>query len=364
MVRIFNYTNLDMVKVDYRNKNVVIYGRGMEALYAYMELKGQQVNLIGFVDSFSRNGETFAGCRVFELSSLVNMEKLIVYVAVRDEAVKREILYLLDDMELNDATIVSKGVVYGAWKYDRSTMEHLIEYAGDKIKYVSENLYDEHSADIFHKLVDYRRTNDRKLIEACYETTHKQYFPGTDILKNGEEEVFIDAGGFDGLTTVDFAQWTDNRYKKSIVLEADDEMFNICSEMMRIKKLDRVEVIKKAVYSYSTILAFDDSDYLSGSGTINGAGKKRVESISIDELAEREKITYIKMDIEGAEMDALKGAEKTIERDRPKLAISIYHKDDDLWEIPYYLMKKYSFYRYYIRHYTPYTTETVLYATV
>lgn len=69
------------------------------------------------------------------------------------------------------------------------------------------------------------------------------------------------------------------------------------------------------------------------------------------------------MDIEGAEMDALIGSEKTITEYHPKLAISIYHKDDDLWTIPYYLMKKYPFYRFFIRHYSSITTETILYAT-
>lgn len=74
--------------------------------------------------------------------------------------------------------------------------------------------------------------------------------------------------------------------------------------------------------------------------------------------------TYIKMDIEGAEMAALEGARKTIAKFRPKLAISIYHEDDDLWKIPFYIKKQYPWYRLFIRHYTSVTTETVLYATV
>jgi len=70
----------------------------------------------------------------------------------------------------------------------------------------------------------------------------------------------------------------------------------------------------------------------------------------------------IKLDIEGAEMAALKGAERTIDSFKPKLAICIYHKFNDLWEIPDYLMKKYPFYNYFIRHHSMADASTVLYA--
>ena len=69
-----------------------------------------------------------------------------------------------------------------------------------------------------------------------------------------------------------------------------------------------------------------------------------------------------KMDIEGAEREALKGCESTIKTFFPKLAICIYHLPDDLWEIPYWLMTKFPEYEYYIRHYRDNATETLLYA--
>ncbi len=72
----------------------------------------------------------------------------------------------------------------------------------------------------------------------------------------------------------------------------------------------------------------------------------------------------IKMDIEGAELEALKGAKKTIQRDKPKLAICIYHKTEDLWEIPLYIKELVSEYCLYIRHQTFGTGDTVLYAVM
>jgi hypothetical protein len=68
------------------------------------------------------------------------------------------------------------------------------------------------------------------------------------------------------------------------------------------------------------------------------------------------------MDVEGFELKALKGASSTIAKFRPKLAISLYHKPEDFFEIPIYLKSYYPFYRLYLDHYTIHAEETVLYA--
>ena len=75
-----------------------------------------------------------------------------------------------------------------------------------------------------------------------------------------------------------------------------------------------------------------------------------------------ERITFIKMDVEGAELKSLMGACNTIRRDRPKLAISIYHKDKDMVRIPLYIRSLIPDYRLYVRHYSNNANETVLYA--
>ena len=68
------------------------------------------------------------------------------------------------------------------------------------------------------------------------------------------------------------------------------------------------------------------------------------------------------MDIEGAELDTLKGAQKTILKYRPKLAICVYHKPEDLLTIPSYILSLHKDYRLYLRNYMMPGRETVLYA--
>ena len=89
------------------------------------------------------------------------------------------------------------------------------------------------------------------------------------------------------------------------------------------------------------------------------------QTLSIDDLAESRKINkidFIKMDIEGAETEALKGAEKTLIKDKPKLAISLYHSLEDFERIPRYLESLGLGYKYYLKHHTLFENETVLYA--
>lgn len=88
--------------------------------------------------------------------------------------------------------------------------------------------------------------------------------------------------------------------------------------------------------------------------------------IAIDDFCDwagLDKVDYIKMDIEGSEADALAGCRRTIEKWRPKLAISVYHRFADLWTITNALASRYPFYRFYLGHHSLHGEETVLYAT-
>ena len=104
-----------------------------------------------------------------------------------------------------------------------------------------------------------------------------------------------------------------------------------------------------------------ESTYAKINEEIMGDGKS-VQLFSIDDLEECKDATYIKMDIEGSEMDALKGAKNTIMRNSPKLAICIYHSDEDMLRIVSYVHDLNPSYKLYVRHHSRGSSETVLYA--
>ncbi len=87
-----------------------------------------------------------------------------------------------------------------------------------------------------------------------------------------------------------------------------------------------------------------------------------VPMITLDEVLGEEGATFIKMDIEGGEKEALAGAKQLIKKYRPKLAISIYHKPEDILEVPEIILSYHPGYQLYMRHYSLAAFDTVLYA--
>lgn len=125
----------------------------------------------------------------------------------------------------------------------------------------------------------------------------------------------------------------------------------------------RVTVLPCAVHNREAVAPFTHSDTSFGSRVVE-SGHACVQCVSLDRALPGFAPTFVCMDIEGAELEALRGAEKTIRDSRPDLAICVYHAPDHLWEIPLYLHRLGLGYRLYLRNYTSLTYETVLYATV
>jgi len=186
-----------------------------------------------------------------------------------------------------------------------------------------------------------------------------QYFD-KDIIHFGEDEVYINGGCFNFGTCIEFLKHCPNP-KKIYAFECSEVQFEACENAINNCSFKNVEFFKKGLY--------DSTKTIYGSVGWNNqfVAKKsmdyKVEVTSIDETVD-DKVTFITMDIEGSELAALRGAENTIKRDRPKLAISVYHKPDDLIEIPRYILSLVPEYRLYLRHYSNLHTETVLYAVI
>jgi len=182
-------------------------------------------------------------------------------------------------------------------------------------------------------------------------------------------DIVIDAGACWGETSVKFAYLSgpDGRvYGFEFVPKNLDIFYKNLDLNPKIK--DRITVIKRAVWSESDIM-MDYADNGPGSKVnFDNTSEENVKTLSIDDLVAAEKIPhvdFIKMDIEGAELQALQGAINTLRKYRPKLAISIYHRlPTDYIEIPEFLLSLDLGYQLYIRHYTIHAEETVLYAKV
>lgn len=359
MVKMYKCIDVFKESFDLHGRNVIIYGKGVSALNLYVQLYTQNINVLGFTDSFVKEtGTTFAGLKCFTFDELRSIKDLVLYVSTGIYKYKIEILEKIK--ELDNAVVLVRGEVWAAGEYDTNRLKEKMQQDKDEIDYVRDALCDEKSIKTFDNLLKYRSSNEASLIEEVFEKGHPQYFPDGDIFGPEPGEIFIDAGSYNGETCHAFSRWNEN-YSKIYLMEPDELMYQVAQEYIKLKGLHDVVFVNKAAYSCSTDLSFKNIAS-SGSSRIDADGISKVGTISIDEMLDDKKATFIKMDIEGAEMKALEGAEKTITEYRPKLAISIYHEEDDLWKIPFFIKKKYPDYKLYIRHYTAITTETILYA--
>lgn len=168
-------------------------------------------------------------------------------------------------------------------------------------------------------------------------------------------------GGYMGETVRDFFAWEgENTVKKVYTWEPDKASREKLAENCR--DYPNVEIVPYGLWSEKGELRFNMDG--SPESKITNDGISTVQVDSIDNICAEEKITFIKMDVEGSEQQALRGAQKVICRDRPKLAICLYHSKEDLLEIPFLIKQMVPEYKIYIRHHTIRYNETVLYAKV
>lgn len=206
---------------------------------------------------------------------------------------------------------------------------------------------------------------DDKIIDAgsvIYELTEKAaYFDLEGLLPCREREVFVDAGCFDGTTTRRFFEWCGGT-GYSYCLEPDAQ--NIASIERTLSAYGNYEIIGRAAWSETTTLSMNaKGNFASSVIAVNGQDYlEKVQAVALDDILLKKEVTFIKMDIEGAEAEALRGAEKIITGQKPRLAVSIYHKPEDIWTIPQIILQYSPNYRFYLRHYSFSDYDTVLYA--
>jgi FkbM family methyltransferase len=238
--------------------------------------------------------------------------------------------------------------------YDREKLVH----AKKRIDELCDSFDDDRSRDVLEQVLTHRLTGDSAYLETICENL--QYFP-EDIVKLKGNEIFVDGGAYDGDTIQAFLRVSRNCFEGIHAFEPDRRNFEKLTESVAGHPLrNRIYLYNQALFSHRTELNFDEGPSMSS--RIDAQGKTMIQAISVDEALNGERASFIKFDLEGAEKEALPGAEQTIRTWRPKLAISIYHLADDLWNLPEIIRTMTPGYRYYLRHYSFLTTETVLYA--
>jgi len=193
---------------------------------------------------------------------------------------------------------------------------------------------------------------------------NEQYFD-KDIIHYDNSETYVDIGAWDGDTIFSFLRNRQNKFQKIHAFELD--RLNYQKLQKNIDLLD--SCVKNKIILYNMGI-WDKQDTIYYNEWNTGSKIDNLENgveghvDSLDHILSEENITFVKMDIEGAEIQALQGMKNIIQMKKPKMAVCVYHEPEHLWEVPLFLKQLVPEYKIYIRHYSMDEYETVCYAII
>ena len=177
------------------------------------------------------------------------------------------------------------------------------------------------------------------------EKTFPSYFDYDLIPEISPEEVFVDLGGYIGDTVKDFVESYSDKYKKIYTYEVDEENYR---ELLETIGEYRDVVPRNVAAGAATGKMYLDDEFHSATTKISETGSRVVDIVSLDDDIQ-EKVTWIKMDIEGSEQMAIQGCQEHIRNEKPKLTICTYHSNEDIWKIPKMIKEYNEEYKLYMR---------------
>ncbi len=242
--------------------------------------------------------------------------------------------------------------------YEAMDKDNVIDFKSKQITQAYNLLNDPISKSIFMDLLITYGT--KKFFSIISQKYQNSYFPPDIQFKKGYK-VFLDCGSYDGdtLTQLNKRNLDSEIIEQAYAFQPDPNNFE---KMLKVSKTVnfKVKPFNCGVYDEQTTLRFHSQGIGS---SISENGTVQIKTVKIDDICLNSQVTFIKMDIQGVQMKALKGAEQTIIKHTPDLAISIYHNITDLWQIINYINSINNKYKYYIRNHSGTYVDTVLYAT-
>ncbi len=317
-------------------KPLVLYGMGLgaEKIMAELAQRNMRADDIFASDEFVR-GHSFKGYKVLKYSEVCekydDFNVVLCFASHIDEVIERIAAINSEHTVFAPDVPVAGGGLF--------TREYIAENEAKFDKAYS-LLADEESKKIYRNILNFKVSGKIEYLLSSFCDKDKVY---SDILKLKNDEEIIDLGAYDGDTIREFTKATNGKYRHITALEPDSKSYK-----KLIKNTDgmpNITALNMGAWSKKDTLIFSAdagrNSKLSSEGT-------SIEVTDVDSLNLAP--TFIKMDIEGSEMRALEGAEKTIKTYTPKLYVCAYHRNEDLFALPLKIHELNDSYKIYFRH--------------
>ena len=320
---------------------------------AYAQFLASKLYLDGYIDDYTEDKE-FKGVKILKTQELPENSMVVVCSLDRIKTVSKKLkelkIYHLD--------------YYAFYKYTSLKLRPIEYWNGFENDYkvnfeeyqnIYSQLRDDDSKNTLNKLINFRLAYDVSFMSDFSFRIDKQYFESFLNIDDDSEAVFADVGAYDGQTTIEFIKRYPN-YSSVHLFEPDYENYKIAE--CTLENYKNIHIHNKGLSNKKDKLKFECS--LGQSSKVSDSGEDFIDVDRFDNIVSSV-VTFIKMDIEGAEKEAIEGMTSSILKYHPVMAIAVYHRFDDFWKIPKLILSIRSDYNLFLRHYTEGLGETVMY---
>ncbi len=348
--------------------NIIIFGAGQSGEYVFNILKKYNIKVNCFADNYpAKQGRKKLGVMVYSFEECMGKypDAAIVIASMWMEEIRCQIEEY-DDKLLNRTYDLltsmaweTTNMIYESSEYDYISNNY------DAFEMLYGGLADEVSKNTLEGILNYRLTREKrylKEIKSC-----SKIYTDDDVLTENAKSyivngVIVDGGAFDG----DTVEYFINELGKDVVLnlhcyEAEEKNYQKIQGKISNYKPHNVQLHKSALWNESGKHISFSGQGLSGQVHDETVAEKSIITEKIDDIA-CSKVSFIKLDIEGAERNALEGARDVIEANKPILAICAYHLQDDLLVLYNFIKLLKCNYKVYLRHYMYSSGDTIMYA--
>jgi FkbM family methyltransferase len=346
---------LKISEQELQSANIVLFGASMNGRLAYERLK-DRYNIVAFADN---NPSLWGGGSPEEVgviapTEMTGIENLVVIVAVSGRYYD-EIKKQLDGLQVKYFTHA----------------ECVFAREFDKLETVYNTLLDDEcSKRTYRNVIMGHLEQDNEYRKSVY--VRNQYFELPEFNTISPKEVFVDCGAWAGDTVEAFINNRFGQFKRIYAFEPTEKAYKALNyrrdRLLRENALDEEQIVtvKRAVSDENKVIFFQDNVNSSTSGYVlndNDGNGEEIHAVSLDSYFEEieDKPTFIKADIEGSEGELVRGAERIISESKPRMALCIYHRPEDLYELPLRIKELNHEYKMAVRHHEPDEHETILY---
>lgn len=337
-----------------KGKPIMLFGAGEGGRNLQKLLEKRGITVSFFTDNRTSTwGSVIAGIPVLSPKDAIKVNPCYRVISASEVENISNQLRQLGVTEFEDQLYL----MYVTSAYRQVFAGHLLE-----LRKVRKLLREKASLKTFDSLVKHTFSLESSLLRPIVD--RNQYF-FSKRFSIRPEDVVIDAGSFTGDTIADIIRRFGKKFDTIHCFEPSKENHSLLKRFRDKNKLEKKVILHQAGLSdRCAVLHFSGLGLGYHETTADDPSGEKVPIVTIDSVFEGKRVDFIKMDIEGSEPKAIKGAKKVIRRDTPDLAICIYHYPEHFWEIPLQLAAMVPGYSFFLRHHSLGRLETVWYAAM